>query len=60
MRLVGMAVSIQALITLGSANSPKLSEQPEQSLSSPSKVGDTYYVTDVATILADYQHKTAD
>jgi hypothetical protein len=55
-----MAVSIQALITLGSANSPKLSEQPEQSLSSPSKVGDTYYVTDVATILADYQHKTAD
>jgi len=26
----------------------------------PSKVEDSYYVTDVATILADYQHKTAD
>jgi hypothetical protein len=26
----------------------------------PSKVEDAYYVTDVATIVADYQHKTAD
>jgi hypothetical protein len=34
-RLVSLAAFTQGLITLGSASSPELSEQPEQSLSSP-------------------------